>query len=231
MNTQLRRNLLVLNVWEGTYLNRHEIANYDHDGSMSLMEASNVVLENNAVSGGERSCYHIPPQSCDSTIGLYSGNIARTCLLGVMVLPTDSVSGTCAKFTGFAMSKCAYFGIYYNNKASLVVDDVCISDSAVGIFPMIIGPSATSHQYDDKTALISNSLIVGKSSAYDCSTDVLDLSDANIQIAVQSRPTELNRRIGVVFTSFTSGSNNCPEKPCFNIMAYQAIKGLTRIEG
>ncbi|XP_052063080.1 fibrocystin-L-like [Mytilus californianus] len=231
LNTQLIRNLLVLNVWDGSYLNRHEITNYDHDGSMSLMEASNVVLENNAVSGGERSCYHVPPQSCDSTTGLYSGNIARTCLLGVMVLPTDSVSGTCAKYTGFAMSKCAYFGIYYNSGPSLVVDDVCISDSAVGIFPMIIGPSATLHQYADKSALISNSLIVGKSSAFDCSTDVLDLSDDNIELSVNSRPTEINRRIGVVFTSFTSGSNNCPKKPCFNIMAYQAIKGLTRIEG
>lgn len=230
-NTQIRRNLVTLNLFPGTYQDRLEDSNTDHDGVISAMEANNLVLENNAVSGGERVCYHVTPQSCDAVSGLYTGNIARTCLIGVAVVPTDKVSGSCVKFAGFTTVKCPYFGIYYNSGPSLNISNVCIGDSAVGVFPMVIGPSATSHAFADKYVSITDSLIIGKSSAFDCTSDVLDTSDQNIRLARTSRPSNINKRIGTVTGQFTSGSNKCAEKPCVNIMAYQAIKGVTVITG
>lgn len=221
---------MTLNIFPGTYRNRFEDSNTDHDGMISAMKGTNLVLENNVVSGGERVCYHVSPQSCEAVSGLYTGNIARTCLIGVAVLPTDKVSGSCVKYTGFTAAKCPYIGMYYNNVASLKISNVCIGDSPVGVFPMIIGPSATRHAYADKSVSITDSLIIGKSSAFDCASDVLDMSDQNIRLADNSRP-EINRRIGIVTGQFTSGSNLCAEKPCLNIMSYQAIKGVTVITG
>jgi hypothetical protein len=63
----------------GTYQDRLEDSNIDHDGVISAMEATNLVLEYNVVSGGERVCFHVAPQSCEAVSGLYTGNIARTC--------------------------------------------------------------------------------------------------------------------------------------------------------
>ena len=221
---------MTLNLFPGTYQDRLEDSNIDHDGVISAMEATNLVLEYNVVSGGERVCFHVTPQSCEAVSGLYTGNIARTCLIGVAVLPTDKMSGSCVKYTGFTTVKCQYFGMYYNNRPSLDISNVCIGDSAVGVFPMVIGPSATSHAFADKYVSITDSLIIGKSSAFDCASDVLDMSDQNIRLASTSRPSEINKRIGIVSGQFTSGSNNCAEKPCVGIMAYQAIKGVTLIK-
>ncbi len=33
--------------------------------------------------------------------------------------------------------------------------------------------------------------------------------------------------VGILYSSFLSGSNACPKKPCLNIKTYQAISGLT----
>lgn len=223
---------MTLTLWPGSYQNRVEASNYDYDGAISAIKATGLILEGNAVSAGERTCYHIPPQTCDpGATGLYSNNIARTCLLGIMVLPADQLSGDCGRFTGFSISKCPYYGIYYNNMPSLQVDNVCIFDSAIGVFPMVIGPASLSHLFADKFVLISDSLIIGKSNAFNCGTDVLDTAEDNVRLTGSSRPFELTRRIGVIFGQFTSGGNKFPEKPALNIMAYQSIKGITRIEG
>jgi hypothetical protein len=50
--------------------NRLEDSNIDHDGVISAMEATNLVLEYNVVSGGERVCFHVAPQSCEAVSGL-----------------------------------------------------------------------------------------------------------------------------------------------------------------
>ena len=96
---------------------------------------------------------------------------------------------------------------------------------------MVLGPGSAGHQYADKYVKITNSLIVGKSTGFDCATDVLDMSDDSISLASNSRPSELNRRLGILFGQFSSGGNKCPEKPCLGIMAYNTIMGHTIIEG
>lgn len=45
-------------------------------------------------------------------------------------------------------------GLYFQTVSSVVVTDVTIADCAVGIYPMVIRPSATSHEYAEKTVTI-----------------------------------------------------------------------------
>lgn len=114
------------------------------------------------------------------------------------------------------------------------MEKLTVVDNNVGIFPMVLGPPALNHLYQNKKITISKSLIVGKSSVFDCANDKMDFSlpyftlrrtfDKSWRIGTAGR-------IGIGLTIFSSGPNNSPEKPFIGIMAYNAIAGFTTITG
>ena len=49
---------------------------------------------------------------------------------------------------------------------ALIIDDVIIEDSAVGVYAMAYGNKASSHEYMDQTVTIKNSYISGKERSF-----------------------------------------------------------------
>lgn len=219
-------------VFEGSYQDRFEPLNVRYNGFINADKATNLVLENNVVAGSERAGYKVPLKSCGSRASgdAYVGNTVHSSLLGIVVLPSDPVTGSCIEIVNFEVWKVPDYAIYYQNGPSVIVEHNKVADSAVGVFTMINGPVALAHQYADKTITVRNMLVIGRSASFDCTTDVLNTRDDAVIISANSRSFDGGRHIGVGWSTFSSGSNNAPEKPFGGIMKYQAIKGLMMLD-
>ena len=121
----------------------------------------------------------------------------------------------------------------YNSPPSVIITKVKLIENRVGAFPMVVGPGSTSHQMADKTVDMTESLVVGKTRSFQCDVTVLDNADDNIALSGQGRSWTVpgGDFTGVVWPTFTAGSNKAPEKPFKGIMSYNSIKGLMRVEG
>jgi hypothetical protein len=221
-------------IWSGSYQDRFESFNFRYKGAIEGMSATNLVLEDNSVSGSERLAYHVSGFDCDVSSGItWTGNRAHSSLIGVGVFPGDKISGNCRHFSNFTIWRCSDYGVYYNTGPSAVLTDLVLIENGVGVFPMIVGPGSVSHTLHNKTARIQRTLVVGTTSAFDCVTDAVDRADHNIQLSGQGRSWAggVHGRVGISWPSFTAGSNKAPEKPFFGVMSYPSINGLQTIEG
>lgn len=141
---------------------------------------------------------------------------------------------SCIIFNGFTSWKNLDFGFYLQSTASLELKNSVIAENGLGVFTFVIGPSATGHSYADKSATIDDNVFIGKTSSFSESDDVMDSNDLNIALSSDGRSPGSSRvcgKYGMSATIFSSGGNSVPEKPFNNIMKYQAIMGLTQLNG
>ncbi|XP_052063691.1 fibrocystin-L-like [Mytilus californianus] len=203
----------------GTIIRRNVVTmtqNLEADllGAISAADATDLVLENNRVSGSERAAYDIAQPCNASSSKWYSGNIGRSSLYGVI---TTQAEIYCNRICGFILVKCGYYGVYYDGGVSVVFENLVLADNPISISITITGPSATSHQYADKTAIVNNSVIVGTSPVFDCYIDRVNKSEKGIEPLLKKGP--FGQRIGIPFATFSSGSKSP-----------MAIRGLLTIE-
>ncbi|XP_061189118.1 fibrocystin-L-like [Saccostrea echinata] len=230
--TAIRNNLISLNIWPGTYNGRSEAFNIYYDGSVDAIGASGTILQGNAISSSERSGYHGDFESCTAT-DTWSDNVFHSNLMAVGLFPIDKVNPpTCWRIANMSIWKNYNFGVYYQSQYEITIEKLTLVDNNVGIFPLIIGPAALDHSYENKKVTIRKNLIVGKSSVFDCANDKMDFT---LPYFTLRRTFDKSWRIGtagrtgISITVFSSGPNNSPEKPFIGIMAYNAIAGFTTI--
>ncbi|KAK7468036.1 hypothetical protein BaRGS_00036740, partial [Batillaria attramentaria] len=232
--TRIENNLVALTIWPGAYQDREESFNFEFDGAIDAMDATGLILRNNIVAGSERMGYHTAAQECTTTgRDVWSGNEAHSCLFGTGLLPRDTpISSTCTMWAGYTLWKNADSGVYVQTGANQVFKDIISVDNAVGLASFNLGPAALSHQYQDKRVDVQDSVFTGRTSTYDCTLDKPDSTDDNIRLSSVARSWRHGSCgvTGVAFPTFTSGSNKCPEKPCYGVMSYQAIKGFTLLQ-
>lgn len=209
-------------------------ANFDiqYWGAIDVHWAESVVLENNFVAGAERIGINLIGDLCPGrgdSLGAanYShsirNNTVYSSMIGVSTQPTylypqDNTTITCALIQNFTVFKSTYWGIYFNSPYGFMADSNILVDNHVGIFTMIIEPSPLTHELAKKPNFISNSLIVGQSSSYNCSTDVKPI-DINYEKAVTAVPIGSNPnrtgRVGIAWPSFMGSTNGAPYKPWY----------------
>ena len=217
-------------------MDRFETFNPRWEAGIEAMEATQLTLQGNLVAGSERIAYHVPPLECSDASDRYSNNKAFANLLGVVTLPDDSLklSESCAKYAGFTAWKNHDFGLYYQNSIDFVADNNVMIENKNGLFGIMNGPSATGHQYAQKTMNITNNVFVGQTSSFDCSIDIAPSNDHNFELSGNSRPSLSpfnSGMVGLVFPNFYQGSNKAPLKPFKGCMSYNAIGGLMTLSG
>uniref|UniRef100_A0A3P9PH58 PKHD1 like 1, tandem duplicate 2 n=1 Tax=Poecilia reticulata TaxID=8081 RepID=A0A3P9PH58_POERE len=197
----LRRNLVMMSLWPGSYQDREEPFNFQWNAAIEVSEGSGVVLQNNIVAGYERVAYRIDGEPCPQ-------NEAHGGPYGVY-LNKDGLAG-CSFIRGFFVWKAFDFAIYFQVVMDVVVSNVTLVDNGMGIMPLVFAPPSLSHAYADKSVRVQNSLIVGSSPAFNCSDT-------------------LSGRSGICWPTFQSGHNAAPAKPHHLNMNYNAIKGLMTV--
>ncbi|XP_069051252.1 PKHD1 like 1, tandem duplicate 1 [Lepisosteus oculatus] len=230
-NIKVRRNLVTVAVWPGSYQDREETLNSLWHAAIEVNEGMNIVLQDNIVAGFERVAYHINGEPCPGTfnpVESWHGNEAHGGLYGVYMNKDGLAS--CSLIQGFTVWKCWDYGIYFQTVMSIQISDVTLVDNGMGVLPIIYTPPSVSHQYSDKTVQIQNSLIVGSSPNFDCS-EVLTSSDANVKLSMSHRaPRPLTGgRSGFCWPTFASDHNMAPGKPHAGLMSYNAISGLMTV--
>ncbi|XP_060584412.1 fibrocystin-L-like isoform X2 [Ruditapes philippinarum] len=232
-NTTLKENLIANTFCSAAFDGRKEEFNLALEYAIEAISSKSLQMHDNYVCGSERIGYHVPGIACDATEIFYSNNFAVGNLIGAAILPDDKLTlDKCVKLSGFTVFKNFDVGLYYHNTLSLVASDNIYSDENTGIFPMVIGPNPLTHEIGGEYAEVKDSIVIGTSSVTNCneetepSGDYIDLSSKH-----RSSRGPNSERLGLLMAVFTGGKNNCPIKPCFKIMVYNAISGQMRITG
>ncbi|XP_024857831.1 fibrocystin-L isoform X2 [Kryptolebias marmoratus] len=227
----LRRNLVVMTLWPGSYQNREESFNFEWNAAIEVSEGTNVVLQHNVVAGYERVAYRIDGEPCPELLNeneAWLQNEAHGGLYGVY-MNKDGLAG-CSFIRGFFVWKTFDFAVYFQTVMSVVVSNVTLVDNGMGIMALVYAPPSLSHAYADKSVHVQNSLIVGSSPSFNCS-DSLDSEDFNVAISALHRAPRPPQggRSGICWPTFQSGHNTAPGKPHHLNMNYNSIKGLMTV--
>ncbi|KAJ8389419.1 hypothetical protein AAFF_G00119570 [Aldrovandia affinis] len=230
-NNRVRRNLVTMSIWPGSYQDREEAFNFEWNAAIEVHEGRNVVLQDNIVAGFERVAYRIDGEPCQgmpNPVEMWHQNEAHGGLYGVYM--NKDGHRHCSLIQGFTIWRSFDFGIYFQVVMSVQVHNVSLIDNGMGILPIIFTPPSLSHQYSNKTVHVQDALIVGSSPGFNC-TQGLSSSDANIRLSDSHRATRPPNggRSGICWPTFASAHNHAPEKPHAGLMSYNAISGLMMV--
>ena len=223
-----------MNYWASTFVPWEAQFDFTFYGAIDAHMAVSVVIENNFVGGSQRSGILYNGGLCPGTAFIQPGmnhsiknNIVHSALAGVTTFPgfTYASSGTlgsalkCVSISGFTIFKSVNWGIYYQNPPSVIFDSNVLVDNKVGILPYVLGPGLMTHMLTGKTVTFSNSIVVGRSSRFNCLTDSASASDLNMISAWKSTPfgSGVNGKgvVGVTIGNFIGSNNKAPIKPWF----------------
>ena len=95
------------------------------------------------------------------------------------------------------------------------------------------GPSPEEeNNFEDKYVHINNTLIVGRSHDFDCSTDILDSTPVHVKMSKRMFKIDISGSlggfVGVVTPSFVS---DVDEEDLFKVSGYNSIGGSTHLNG
>uniref|UniRef100_A0A3Q3K5H6 Polycystic kidney and hepatic disease 1 (autosomal recessive)-like 1 n=1 Tax=Monopterus albus TaxID=43700 RepID=A0A3Q3K5H6_MONAL len=228
----VRRNLVTMTLWPGSYQGRNEVSNLDWNAAIEVNKGRNTVMQHNIVAGYERVAYRINGEPCPGYLNeneKWSNNEAHSGLFGVF-LNKDGLPG-CTFIQGFFIWRSFDYGIYFQTIMNVIVSNVTLVDNGMGIMPLIYAPPSVSHAYVDKTVQIQNALIVGSSPNFKCS-DTLPTDDFNIASSNEHRaPRPLTGgRSGICWPTFQSGHNSAPYMAYHENSNYNSIKGLMTVK-
>ncbi|KAG7251316.1 hypothetical protein CRUP_021887, partial [Coryphaenoides rupestris] len=148
----VRRNLVTLTRWPGSYQDREEGFNYNWNAGIEVNEGTKVVLQHNIVAGFERVGYRIDGEPCpgsQSSEERWHQNEAHGGLYGVY-MNKDGLPG-CSLIRGFTVWKSYDYGIYFQTPSNVIVAEVTLADNGLGLMPLVYWPPSLSHAYADKT--------------------------------------------------------------------------------
>ncbi|KAM6974364.1 PKHD1 like 1, tandem duplicate 1, partial [Tautogolabrus adspersus] len=229
----VRRNLVMLSLWPGSYQDREEEFNFNYVAGIEVNKGTNVVLQYNIVAGYERVAYRINGEPCTGNENKMEGwihNEAHSGMFAGVFMDKDGLPG-CSLINDFFIWRSFDYGIYYQTPSSVIVSNATMVDNGMSIMPITYGPPSLSHKFADKFASVKNSLFVGSSPNFDCS-DTLPRSDYNVRGSNQHRaPRPINGgRSAICWPNFHSAHNGAPLMLYHLNNNYNAIKGLMTVE-
>ena len=95
-------------------------------------------------------------------------------------------------------------GIHYNDRCSLQITNVTITDATNGVASFIVGPAIGSHELEKKVASFSNMVLVGTTPWYDCNVEDIYLDDRNWIPTGKNRKQSFRDDIRSVFLNLES---------------------------
>lgn len=231
-NHELLNNLVVQSFWSGSYKGRLETSNLEWHGAIDVSKAKSLRMEGNHVAGSERTGFHTAAQPCDTPIAnRWKGNVAHTTVVGVYQSPKTPCISSCILYNDFTIYKSNGYGIYLQVSCSATFDAIKLADNHVGLLAMGVGPSLGAHAYSYKTFRFINGLVIGKSTVFNCNSDVRVNSQPHIRYGKQGLGWLANGGfVGLSFPLRTSGGNLHPLMPFHLGFTAPALYGMLELE-
>ena len=157
-------------------LHKDQRGNFYKRGCIILNEAWDTDFRNNAMAGCERAGLVATGHICSSE-KRWEGNVIHSSHEGVHVNtynpPIEIIEDkNCVVFRNLLLYKIYDYAFYLLTHDTVEMENNIIVDVGVGIHPFLIRPRPTSHLVEEKYLQINNTVFVGRSSAFDCETDV-----------------------------------------------------------
>jgi len=222
-----------MNYWASTFVPWEAPFDFTYWGAIDAHMAKSVIIENNFVGGAQRSGILYNGGLCPGVTSIQPGmnhsiqnNIIHSALSAVSIFPdytyaSDGKYGsslTCVSVIGFTVFKAVHWGIYYQNTPSVIIDSNILVDNQVGLISFVLAPSMLGHVLSGKTAQISNTIFIGRSSTFNCLTDVKP-TDFNALNAMTIYAFGAGRNglgiVGLTVGNFIANSNGMPHKPWY----------------
>ncbi|CAF3424464.1 unnamed protein product [Rotaria sp. Silwood1] len=243
-NNIVEKNLVSSIYWSGTAQPKLAEFNTNNDGAIMSKDAISVIMRDNLVAGVERLAYRIQGNSCSGTVlpnditNDYSNNEVHSAMSGFNIWPMDKgfeYDSKCILIHDFKTYKAWYYGLYINTARNIIIDSCTVADGNVGIFTLVIGPTAISHVAGNNSVTILNSMVIGSITPDDCN-DTPNTTTVSSINSIKAIPTvsatssagDPGGRSGIVFPFF-SRDNLMPRHPWTGIAAYPCIDGLMTI--
>jgi hypothetical protein len=141
-------------------------------------------------------------------------NIVYSSLAGVTLFSGSFLpKTTCVRVSGFTVFKSSHWGLYLNTPLSLLIEANTLIENQVGVFPFVIFPKSTDHDASNKTIVVQNNVIVGRTPQFNCDRDVKpDDMNANLAELMYSYGAGADYKgfIGIVWSNFISDRNGAP---------------------
>ncbi|KAK4312053.1 hypothetical protein Pmani_016482 [Petrolisthes manimaculis] len=224
-------NLLVSMLFPGTYNGAQETQNMDWYGAFNLNKATNPVLENNVVAGSEQAGIRTYGENCQDA-SLWINNEIHSAIFGVLLWKksgdTDSPCKRVSNMYAWRIEDTAFFMMY---PASLLLSNVLSVDNKLGTNQLVYRPAALSHEFENKTATVRDSVFVGATPSHSCSFH--QSSSSSILFFSKSKFWEGGKEdgnTGILFASFMSGVNMAPKHKFNEVSSYPALHGSSYIE-
>ena len=61
---------------------------------------------------------------------------------------------------------------FFQGTPSIQISHVMLADNTIGIYPIVVEPSAVEHLREDKYVKIQHSTFIGRSTSYDCNDKI-----------------------------------------------------------
>ena len=221
--------------------------NFDFDGIYiptgiaTIEEATVASMKNNAVSGIQGPAYATWGEACDaaevntdlsfSTVS--SNNIGHSSIYGMRPLFTQA-DATCTRYSGFNFAHlmtCGFCSIL--SPLHMIVENLEVQDTPVGVFFNNFGLQAVSHSVEDKTFTVKNSKFVAftpAGEANNCNRDYLytnanapvgsvmetwgtvNLMDRHFINTQKKGETYAGNLVGFAWTNLQGGMHSYPHK-------------------
>ena len=235
-NNTLRDNLLALALFPGCYQDRYESDSLDWMASIEAQNATNTSLVGNVVAGSERAAYRLNGESCNLDEATWANNTAHSTVMGLTMWQPDCLRlELCSRFNGFYVYKSFSYGFYSNCICSIFIENSKFVDNGMSIFPYIREPDVREHAFKRKFLKVRDSLFVGASESYNCTTDVMPMEDyAHIRLSKTAISWAFHRhngRIALGWPMFSSGDNLAPMLELNNPHDPPALYGNIIFEG
>ena len=100
---------------------------------------------------------------------VWRGNTAHSVQAGMLLFKKDGfIDDGCVLFRNFFIYKALNYGVYTATECNVMIDNIIVADTHVGVLNILGKPSILDHATDVKEVTIKDSLFVGQSPAYDC---------------------------------------------------------------
>jgi len=208
-NFTLVNNLITLVYWSATLQTSSQSLDFTYPGAVEVADSANDFgFTGNLIAGVERIGFKFKGTSCD--FSSTNRNAIYGAATGIAII--SDAPDKCVKVSGFTVFKSTHYGIYYQGRASLVVDNNILVDNQIGVSALMIGQSALFHVLSDQAYTVTNSIFVGQSSSFDCDHDVrpLTVSEEKSQMDSFGAGSDGKAKIAIAWPAFISKPNGAP---------------------
>jgi hypothetical protein len=227
-------NLVVTVLFAGTFNGKAEMR-LQVDSGIEVQLATDVTFTNNHVACSENAGFRMDGERCsnDGSTGSYtfSGNVAHSSMIGAMLYLPDDGLPPCSAINNVTVYRNYDFGFYAQSQAALKIYNLISIDNGLGLFTLTLGPPSRNHEFKDKYVEVHDSIFVGTSSVYDCDEGHPKAPAWSINNMNRGFRHNDGGPLGMSMATFTSKENGANKHAMAGIMAYQAIRGVMKVDG